>query len=222
MINYRKQMVRSIDNRLGGLTKQQGSMYGVPVDLRPHCQQHILDVAGGRMDIADNLPIIILADGSVIADDNEHDFAWKTIETALDHWMNHGTAPIELSRALPLASGAERIADKLGVDIERMCALAYNIHTANVLIGDAIFTVQKSGTHFHAIYKKGWMRWENGIITVSSKPLPGLIRSALKGRKLSALIDDAVIGDAIITHVVDADSRQHLLRVHTQDARKFI
>lgn len=224
MSPYRKHMIRSIGNRLAEISGKNIAMYGVPLELRPSCRRLLLDIAGGTLEVVDHLPAVVLANGHIVSGSGDDDITREAIARGLDRWMSTGEAPLDIARALPLASGAERIAEALGANIDRMCALAYAAHSATFEATDknVNFSIRKIDQRFHATYRNGSMRWRNGVVTLRSKRIPDIMRMALKGRALSSVVNDGNIGGHEIRQVVNADVREGLLRVHTIDAGKFI
>lgn len=223
MNQYRNRMIRSIDNRLGSSLRMNGHAFGIPAALRSAVQELLLDVADATFEIHDNLPVVRLADGSVIRDDREHPAQWDSIGKALDNWLENGRFNPLLARSLPLPAGAVAISVALGADIDRLSALTYVTATATIERGTALFSLRHgSDQRLHAVYQKGRLRWRDGIVSVPHGPLPQSLRLALRGRRLSDLVDDPVIGDVRISTIADADLREGVLRVRTVDADRYL
>lgn len=215
------QMNRMARGAIGTLVNiaRGAGMMGVPMARKGDLTEALLAATGCRLDISAGRRVLVRGDAVITSD---HDAPTQEVADAMATWMEGGEPPMAV---MPMAmpAGGREIADRMGLPLGRTMILLEALHYAVRTEGERSFEMTRSRMGVKACYRLGTrLRWENGLVTLKCRILPGSVGAALAGKPLSVLVDEPTIADRIIRKVCDVDPRDGIMRIVTRDEGRHV
>lgn len=188
---------KSVISVVHSIAEGRYGYYKMPVELR-HIRNTILETLSGlELAIVDGR-YTVRRDGLPVTENESLKHIEKVAEN-INRWI-YKEASLDVPR-LCMNHYSPIILDRLGIDPGAIAELMLVLHSLEIETPMGRLKIYRNSDYLRMEYRSGPMLWADGRVRLKSKGLPNVARIALRGHRLSKIIDDPLVGDSIIRHV---------------------
>lgn len=151
---------------------------------------------------------------------NVSDETYNQINKNIRKWLENDIQKMEYSPVI-MSGGGKKIIERMGISPAKVFVLLESMYSITYTSLNHALYVKNTQRNISVTYiHKSGLMWKDGLVSLKHKTLPDTVNDYLKGKPISKVLDNRIIGDSIIRKVCKVSPTEKILRIVTFEEGK--